>query len=170
MGGGGRLRRPPPFSGFPYEACWRPRQGKARQLARQDQLSRAKAKRARQPSQIEQVCEQMIKDMSGSTFSTKTNTFFRSRDPSTEHRAAVLSILTWLLPRHLSRRPLSCPKEFLHFGGTWGGSDGEHSKWARFPTNFTHLGKNKCVSKPSLQICWARAWRLVTIGDQKASS
>ena len=41
-----------PLCGFPYEACWRPRQGKARQTARQDQLSRAKAKQARQPSQI----------------------------------------------------------------------------------------------------------------------
>ena len=57
---GGRRRRPPPFvevaeGHLPYEACWRPRQGKARQTARQDQLSRAKAKQARQPSQIEQV-------------------------------------------------------------------------------------------------------------------
>ena len=34
------------------EASWRPGQGKARQTARQDQLSRAKAKQARQPSQI----------------------------------------------------------------------------------------------------------------------
>ena len=55
--GGGRRRRPPPFvevaeGHLPYEACWRPRQGKARQTARQDQLSRAKAKQARQPSQI----------------------------------------------------------------------------------------------------------------------
>ena len=44
--GGGAKRR------LPYEACWRPRQGKARQTARQDQLSRAKAKQARQPTQI----------------------------------------------------------------------------------------------------------------------
>ena len=35
-----------------HEACCRPRQDKARQTARQDQLSRAKAKQARQPSQI----------------------------------------------------------------------------------------------------------------------
>ena len=46
---------------LPYEACWQHRQGKARQTARQDQLSRAKAKQARQPSQIEQVLEQMTK-------------------------------------------------------------------------------------------------------------
>ena len=62
--GGGTLRhlhkggRPPSaparLCGFPCEACWRPRQGKARQTARQDQLSRAKAKQARQPSQIRQ--------------------------------------------------------------------------------------------------------------------
>ena len=44
--GGGTKRR------LPYEACWWPRQGKARQTARQDQLSQAKAKQARQPSQI----------------------------------------------------------------------------------------------------------------------
>ena len=48
----GRLHKAPSapatLCGFPYEACWQHRQGKARQTARQDQLSRAKAKQARQ--------------------------------------------------------------------------------------------------------------------------
>ena len=48
----GAALRAAPLCGFPYEACWQHRQGKARQTARQDQLSRAKAKQARQPSQI----------------------------------------------------------------------------------------------------------------------
>ena len=64
--GGGRLRRPPPLCGFPYEACWRPRQGKARQTARQDQLSRAKAKQARQPSQISRLKSRPEADPVGS--------------------------------------------------------------------------------------------------------
>ena len=50
--GGRAPSAPARLCGFPCEACWRPRQGKARQTARQDQLSRAKAKQARQPSQI----------------------------------------------------------------------------------------------------------------------
>ena len=61
------LRLPPQIGaaaslcGFPYEACSLPRQGKARQTARQDPLNRAKAKQARQPSQIRRIFEQMTK-------------------------------------------------------------------------------------------------------------
>ena len=40
---------------------------------------------------------------------------------------------------------------FLEYS-TWGRSDDEHPKWARPPTKFTHPGKNKCVSIPSLQM------------------
>ena len=39
---------------------------------------------------------------------------------------------------------------FLEYS-KWGRSDDEHLKWARPPTKFTHPGKNKCVSIPSLQ-------------------
>ena len=44
---------------------------------------------------------------------------FRPRDPSTEHRAAILHLLTCLTAPSLSRRPPLCPKEFLYFRGTW---------------------------------------------------
>ena len=40
---------------------------------------------------------------------------------------------------------------FLEYS-KWGRSDDEHPKWARPPTKFTHPGKNKCVSIPSVQI------------------
>ena len=40
---------------------------------------------------------------------------------------------------------------FLEYA-KWGRSDDGHPKLARPPTKFTHPGKNKCVSSPSLQI------------------
>ena len=45
---------------------------------------------------------------------------------------------------------LEYPNMFLEYS-KWGRSDDEHPKWARPPTKFTHPGKNKCVSIPSLQ-------------------
>ena len=39
---------------------------------------------------------------------------------------------------------------FLEYA-KWGRSDDDHPKLARPPTKFTHPGKNKCVSIPSLQ-------------------
>ena len=50
-----------------------------------------------------------------------------------------------------SNRSLEYSNIFLEYSKCRG-SDDEHSKCARPPTKFTHPGKNKCVSIPSLHI------------------
>ena len=56
--------------------------------------------------------------------------------------------------KHLAKNDQHLAKNGKHLaknGKRSRGSDDDHAKLARPPTKFTHPGKNKCVSSPSLQ-------------------